>query len=514
LSSTRIGRALNAVPDPVTGLPVCQSVVDGSDPSCVPWNVFETGAVTQEMIDYLVLPLYAKGQVNQKQLNAYVSADLGDYGWSVPSAAEGVKVAFGTEYRKEESVYEPDNGYSTGDGAGQGGAQQYTAGQFDVTELFMEASIPLLSDMAFAQDVTVDVGYRYSDYSTDQTTDTYKLAGNWVLNNQIRFRGSYQKAVRAANINELFSPQGYNLFDMTIDPCAGAVPEATLAECANSGVTAAQYGSIPASPANQYNYIQGGNPDLTPEDSDTYSFGGQWTPGFAEGLVLSVDYWSIEVKDAISTVDPAFILDQCIYEGTQQFCDLVNRAPTNGNLWIGDANVTSTYINIAGFKTDGFDLQADYTMSVGDMGTLNFSYVATLLNAWDETPIPGAEVIECAGYWGGSCGSPSPEYRANFRATWTTNWNATITGAWRYTGEVKDLDGNVNLDAVNYFDLAGLWDFYEGMTLRVGVNNILDEDPPVAGGGAGPSNYGNGNTFPGVYDALGRYVFAGVTVKF
>jgi len=151
----------------------------------------------------------------------------------------------GGEYRKENLNFNPDSGFRNGLGAGQGGATGPVSGGYDVSEIFFEASIPVIEGAPGAEELVFDLGYRYSDYSTDQTTDTYGIRGGWAINNSIKIRASFQRAVRAANIQELFLPQGFNLFDMDVDPCGDAVPARSLADCANSGVTAAQYGSIP-----------------------------------------------------------------------------------------------------------------------------------------------------------------------------------------------------------------------------------------------------------------------------
>ena len=287
LSITKIARALNAVPDPVTGEPVCQSVVDGSDPVCVPWNVFETGAVTPAMTDYLALPLLARGATDQFIYSGYLAASLGEYGIKLPWASTGVDIVFGGEYREENLEFNPDAGFTSGDGAGQGGATLPVQGGYDVKEFFVEASIPMVEDAEFAEAFTLDLGYRYSNYSTDQQTDTYKIASGWTVNGQVKLRGSCQHAVRAANIRELHQPQGFSLFDMDKDPCAGPVTDGvtergyTFEQCARSGVTETQFGNIAQSPAGQYNYLRSGNPNLEPEDADTLSFGLLWSPTFA-----------------------------------------------------------------------------------------------------------------------------------------------------------------------------------------------------------------------------------------
>ncbi len=517
LSTTNIIRALNAVEDE-NGNITCQSVVDGSDPNCVPWNIFEEGGVDQAAINYMVLPLFARGETTQKVFSGYLAASLGDYGIQLPTADTGVEVAFGAEYRKETLNFNPDNGFRNGEGAGQGGATQPVRGDYDVTEFFIEANIPLVTGVAFAEEITMDLGYRYSDYSTDQETDTYGIRVGWAVTNGFKLRGSYQRAVRAANIQELFLPQGFNLFDMAQDPCGGATPVRSAADCARSGVTPDQYGRVPNSPAGQYNFLQGGNPDLEPEEADTYSLGFVWTPEFIDGLSLSVDWYSIEIEKGINNLTPEFILNQCL-DGDQASCANVRRGNA-GDLWLGsDVNVSGRVSalndNLAIEEVEGWDIIADYSLDLGGMGSLSFNNNMSIIDSWDQQELEGAPKVDCAGNWGASCGYPTPDFRNNLRVTWLTPWNITGSAMWRHTSEVKDLNNNLDLDAMDYLDLAGVWDLWdETVSLRIGVNNVTDEAPPIAGNAAGPSINGNGNTFPGMYDALGRYYYLGVTVGF
>lgn len=517
LSNTKILNALNAVVDPESGDIVCASVLDETDTSCIPWNIWTEGGVTPEASAYLTLPLFARGVTTQKVFNGFIAGSLGDYGVKLPSANNGVEIVLGAEYRKEELDFNPDEGFRLGLGAGQGGATKAVQGGYDVTEFFLEASIPLVEGAAFAEEVTLDLGYRYSDYSTDITTDTYGVRAGWAVNQDVKVRASYQRAVRAANIRELFLPQGLNLFDMDVDPCGGATPERSLEDCARTGVTAAQYGNILNSFAGQYNFLQGGVSDLVPEESDTYSVGFIWSPEFIDGLVLSVDYYTIEIKQGIAQLGPEFILNQCL-DGNDLLCNNVKRGRL-GDLWIGsDVNASGQIIdlldNLASEEVKGWDIIADYDLSIGDMGTLVFNNTMSIIDTWDQQAVSGAPIVDCKGNWGGECGYPTPDFRNNLRATWMTPWDVTVSGYWRHISKVTDLNGNLDQPSINYFDLAGSWDVMEGTSIRLGVNNVFDKQPPIAGNAAGPSINGNGNVFPGMYDALGRYMFVGVSVAF
>ena len=489
----------------------------------MPWNIFQEGGVTQEALDYIVLPLFARGTTDQIVASAFVSGDLGEYGVRMPSADNGVAVVFGAEYREENLDFNPDEGFRNGEGAGQGGATNPVSGGYDLWELFVEASIPLVEGAAWAEELTLDGGFRYSDYSYGVSTETFGVRVGWAINHSVKARGSFQRAIRAANLRELFQPQGFNLFDMTGDPCGGPVTGGVTAagrsfeECARTGVTAEQFGNIANSPAGQYNFLQGGNPNLEPEEADTYSFGVVLTPAAIDGLTLTVDYFNIKIEKGISNLGPEFILDQCL-DGNQSQCASVRRGRP-GDLWIGSNVQTSGHIvalqdNLAIEKVTGFDLIADYVFDVGDMGSVNVSNVMSLIDKWDQQELAGAPTEACSGKWGAYCGYPTPDLRNKLRVVWTTPWNVAASAMWRYTSKVDDLnEADIDLKAISYVDLSVFWDVRESTQIRLGVNNVFDEAPPIAGNGAGPSINGNGNTFPGMYDALGRYWFIAASLS-
>ena len=517
LGTTKIRRALDAVGDPDTGEIVCRSVVDGSDPRCVPWNIFQEGGVTQEALDYIVLPLFARGTTDQLIANGFISGDLSEYGIRSPAADTGVAIVVGAEYREENLDFNPDEGFRRGEGAGQGGATNPVSGGYSVFELFMEANVPLIEGRQFAEELNLDFGFRYSDYDYGVTTETFGIRTGWAINYDVKLRGSFQRAIRAASVVELFLPQGFNLFDMTGDPCGGpvtgGVTEAgrTFEECARSGVTADQFGIIAHSPAGQYNFLQGGNPNLEPEVADTWTAGIVLSPSAIDGLTITVDYYNIKIEKGISSLTPEFILNQCL-DGNQEQCELVRRGAP-GDLWIGSNVDSSGHIialqdNLAIEKVVGFDVVADYSFDVGELGSISVGNVLSLIDKWDTQELAGAPVEACAGDWGGVCGFPTPDLRNKLRVIWTTPWNIAATAMWRYTSMVDDhSDGGIDLKSISYIDLSAIWDVTERIQVRAGINNLFDVEPPIAGNGAGPSISGNGNTFPGMYDALGRYWF-------
>ncbi|MFO1394377.1 MAG: TonB-dependent receptor [Steroidobacteraceae bacterium] len=526
-SKTRINRSLDVVDDG-SGNAVCASVLDGTDPNCVPWNIWTIGGVTPEAVKYLQIPLFSNGHTDQTVVNASLSSNLGDYGITLPTAKDGVGIAFGAEYRQEGLQFNADANYQANEGAGQGGPTLPVKGGYNVMDYFAEVRVPLVQDMPFAKDLTFNGSYRYSSYSTDTDTNTYGLGLDWQIIDDVKLRGSYQHAVRAPNIIELYSAASVGLFDWT-DIC-GAGTTLTAAQCANTGLTgslASKYGSNGLiSPAGQYNGFFGGNPDLSPETANSWTAGIVLTPTFLEGFSFTVDYWSIKVDDTISTVSPATTVKQCALTGSASYCNLVHRDPNNGSLWVGDGFVTATNVNIGTTKTSGWDFNALYALRMNDWGSLNFSLVGTYIDVLEYQPLPGVTKYDCVGYYGPTnCGTPTPDLRTNFRTTWSTPWNVDLSLAWRYYSSVDiDLSSNDSdlsgpyisayktLDAQNYLDIAAVYNFAEKYTLSVGINNVTDEDPPLTGQGGLP--YANGNTYPQVYDALGRYVFFGLTAKF
>ena len=533
-SSTRIGRALDVVS--VGGTPTCRSVVDGTDPSCVPYNIFSPGGVTQAALDYLQIPLIQTGETTQQVITAAVT---GDTGWSMPTASRNVQVAFGAEYRRDSLGSVTDTSFATGDGAGQGGPTIGFTGDTDVAEVFGEIQIPLADDQPWAYSASIDAAYRRSEYETFGA-DTYKVGVDYAPVEDIRLRASYSRAVRAPNVIELFTAQGFNLFDLDFDPCsapgraaagAGPVPASCVGANPWQVTTGERDGGLLDSPAGQYNFLQGGNPNLEPESADTYTVGVVLTPSFLPRFNLSIDYYKIKVDNLIGSIGAQNTLDACYTAGNALACSLIVRDGPTGALWLNTGNVIDTNVNIGGVSTSGVDVNANYAVDLEDWampayGSLQFSFVGTWLESLEtDTGLGFANsVYDCKGFYANQCGVPNPEWRHRARVTWVSPWDMNLSATWRHYGEaeigVLGADGSLNnsapridkvLDSQNYLDLAATWQVMETVSLRAGVNNVLDSDPPLS-----PSvgTTGNNNTYPQLYDALGRYVFFGITANF
>ena len=204
---------------------------------------------------------------------------------------------------------------------------------YKVNELFVEALVPIVQDAKMFRDFSLELGYRYSDYSTSGGFNTYKGLLNWAFTDSLRIRGGYNRAVRAPNVWDLFQPQRFNLGGQA-DICAGLDPSATFAECQNTGMTPVTVRHrVTENPAGQYNTLVGGNPALIPETADTITAGVVWTPQNIPGLSVTLDYYNISITDAIGSLGPEDIIQQCAASGDPATCALIFRDRL-GSLWL------------------------------------------------------------------------------------------------------------------------------------------------------------------------------------
>src|SRR4029077_21235222 len=306
-SSSRMQNALLVVKDPVTGKPVCR----GGEVGCVPWNIWNpaVGIPTPDQLAYFSAPGLLLGYGQEDIFNAFVSGDLKNF--KLPTAKDGLKLVLGTEYRRETAQFRPDEEFITADLAGNGSPLiGYDAG-FHVWEGFTELRMPLVSDAPGFKALDLEGGYRYSSYTSGFNTDTWKVGLSWAPISDVRVRGSYNRAVRATNVAELFKPTYVGL-DGGGDICAGAPSiSATQCELTNGGKPLPVF-PTPPSPAGQYNGQIGGNTLLQPEVGKTKNFGVVFTPSFLPGFSATVDYTDIKISEVITSYGPNLIQANCI----------------------------------------------------------------------------------------------------------------------------------------------------------------------------------------------------------
>jgi outer membrane receptor protein involved in Fe transport len=517
LSVIAINRAVNVVN--VAGVPTCVAKLQGIDANCVPYNLFQGGlpgdAGIQGVIDggqtaqdYLAKSTFINGDGKQKILSGYVA---GDTGFTIPGAPSSVSLVVGFETKEFAADFRPDTATKMGDRSGSGGATLPIGGMYDVDEFFMEVGIPVTNDLS------VDAGFRSAEYSTGSETDSTKIGVYWTVNDNVSLRASFQTAQRHASISELFSAVSDGLVDLDNDPCSiqqnGSAATATQAQCANTGLAASLYNTDLNSPADQYNIKGGGNPKVAPEESESITIGAVITPESIPGLTLTVDYFDITVEDGIGTVSAKTALDKCISTGTAQYCGLINRMPGTGSLWLSGGYISQQLTNIGEETTTGVDVIFDYDMDTA-YGPLTIQGVTTMLDTADIIEIPGSKAISCAGNWGGSCGkNPQPEVSGKYKATLTTEYDMDLSLGLRYLGETTDLNSNkIDFDARTYVDVSAKYSATDNLMVTFGINNLFDDEPGyTSDAGTAP---GNGNTFPGYFDAFGQYIFLNLTLQY
>ena len=517
LSVIAINRAVNVVN--VAGVPTCVAKLQGIDANCVPYNLFQGGlpgdAGIQGVIDggqtaqdYLAKSTFINGDGKQKILSGYVA---GDTGFTIPGAPSSVSLVVGFETKEFAADFRPDTATKMGDRSGSGGATLPIGGMYDVDEFFMEVGIPVTNDLS------VDAGFRSAEYSTGSETDSTKIGVYWTVNDNVSLRASFQTAQRHASISELYSAVSDGLVDLDNDPCSiqqnGSAATATQAQCANTGLAASLYNTDLNSPADQYNIKGGGNPKVAPEESESITIGAVITPESIPGLTLTVDYFDITVEDGIGTVSAKTALDKCISTGTAQYCGLINRMPGTGSLWLSGGYISQQLTNIGEETTTGVDVIFDYDMDTA-YGPLTIQGVTTMLDTADIIEIPGSKAISCAGNWGGSCGkNPQPEVSGKYKATLTTEYDMDLSLGLRYLGETTDLNSNkIDFDARTYVDVSAKYSATDNLMVTFGINNLFDDEPGyTSDAGTAP---GNGNTFPGYFDAFGQYIFLNLTLQY
>lgn len=521
----------------VNGVPTCTVTAGG----CVPINLFgNEGSITPAQIGFLTgASTSSTTQTSLSTVKGVISGDTGSFG----IAETPIGFAIGVEYRKYGASSVSDLASQTpGEVLGNGAASPDVFGTYNVKEAFGELIIPLLEDESFAKNLTVELGGRYSDYSTAGKSYTYKAGGSYEPVDGFKLRGNYQRGARAPNIGELFSPAVVGLTNLATDPCAGAAPTTNAnlrAICLAQGAPVGTLGSINNPSAGQANGSFGGNPALKVEKTTTYTVGAVWQPSFVPKLSISVDYFNVKVKGAISTPTPSDIISGCFgatptappANAGLAACTSIRRNPLTGGL-DGDAATTPGLpfpnTNLGRIATDGIDVSINYSRDLG-FAEYSSSFDGTWTNSNKFQATPTSLNRECVSFISANCGSLQPEFAWTQRSSLTFEDRYTISLLWRHLSkfeqEPDDIATNgpaftapgVNFGKINskdYYDLSGRFELSDNVVLTVTVQNLLDSKPKVVGSNIGTTSFNSGNVFPSTFDALGRRYAAAVKFKF
>lgn len=510
---------------------------------CVPLNIFGAeGTITDEMLSYLT----ANSTVRLKTTLAQAHGELnGSLPIASPFAEDKVQFAVGAEYRSYTASQTPDSLAATGD---LGGAAVVAAvdGAYSVYEGFAEIDAPLIQNKPFFEMLDLQAGIRRSQYNIDANgspsfgTTTWKAGVNWKPVRDLKLRGNFQHAVRAPNISELFSPITTGVSRLAVDPCAGSSPltNANLAAiCVAQGAPASTIGAIENPTSSQANLTTGGNANLKPEKSDSFTIGAVFQPSFIPGLTISADYYRIKITDAITSPTTADLVNACFgsitaSSASSSACTIIRRNPLTGSL-DGDSTVVSglygTLSNLGTIKTDGIDFSANYTRNL-DFATLSLSFNGNWTNRSQFQATPTSVNRECVGYFSANCalsGSLQPRWSWNQRTTLSfskldvsLNWRhlssfeqeplSVTSSTTAYVGtlpSVTGLDGTYDfgrIKAYDAFDLTTRVTVSKNYDLTFSVFNLFDRNAPLVGDGIGAGGFSTGNTYPSTYDTIGR----------
>jgi outer membrane receptor protein involved in Fe transport len=436
-----------------------------------------------------------------------------------------VQTAVGVEYRENVGTFRPDEFLASGDVVGFNAAQPVD-GTTDVSEVFAEFSIPLLSEMAFANYLGLDAAYRFSDYNVAGGVNTYMVGLEYAPIESLKLRGSFNRATRAANIGELYTPASEG-FPQYSDPCWNNSPERTGADAAQVNALCAAQGAFPNFPQGnaQVRAITGGNPDLEPENADTYTMGLVWQPTFGDNdLRLAIDWFRYEITETIGSVGASSIVSRCYnqqdanptYDINNVWCGLFTRSAS------GEAtDVRANNQNLGQRNVDGIDVQADFGVEMGP-GDLTASLAATYLLKWELQEDPAAPLARVEGTISTAVATSFPELKArlslgyawsDFNVRWTMNYIDSMRVVNNNAARTEVTVGLApNVSTYVYHRLTGAWAITDDINIMLGIDNLTDKQPPIytADNGAGIQS----NTDPSTYDVLGQRFFLSADFRF
>jgi len=497
-------QALDAVAGP-DGTVVCRSRAA----SCLPINPFGAGPTSPEALAFFESNDRSFARVQQHVASGSVSGDFGQF-FELPGGP--VQFSFGGEYRKESSRFDPNDNLVNGAyfGGDEPGTVLPSRGSFDVWEAFGELNLPIVRDRPFFELLSVGAAGRYSDYSTVGSTETWQFTGVYAPVRDISFRGSYGQAVRAPNIGELFQPRS-SAQGFLDDPCTSrSVVNGTQFRPANCRTQLAAVGRNTllgeADTGFVINGVSQGNLNLRPERARTWTAGVVVRPRFLPGFSASADWYDINLKDAIGTVDGNALINLCVDQPTldNAFCGAFTRAQGTGRI----NGFTVGPQNVANFRTAGLDLNLDYRLATARLGVFDIRLVGGYVNRQTLVPIPGAPVVNVKD-------QSLPRWNANFSPTWTLN-TVSLNYNLRFQNAARAFDRNTtaanpDVAAPEFLRVAALWQhdiqlayqMPDGFGFYGGITNFTDRKPD-------PAAYGTNIPI----SPLGRFFYVGVRTRF
>ena len=516
----RFYAAVDAVRDPESGEIVCRSSIetdedgnpvepgaaflpdrgvfpgfntfDPTDGSCVPLNLFGIGAPSDEAVDFVTTTLTRERALEQVVVSGFVSGDSSQL-FTLPAGPVGF--AAGGEYREESSLFDAPAEEERGEVFDPRVTLNDVSGRFDVWELFGEVNIPVVRDMPFIQDLSVNAAVRFADYSTVGSTTTWSAGGTWQPVSDFALRGTYSRAIRAPNIDELFSPQT-GTTARPIDPCDSANlddgSQFRAQNCAADGIPADYSDPLTA----RISGFTGGNPELEEETATTFTVGAVIQPRFLPGFSATADFYSIRIEEAIDAPAVQEVVNACydLQDFPNTFCGQIERdRDPNSPTFLGLQSFSTVELNFVAVETEGVDYQVQYEFPL--------ETVWTGLEDW------GTAMVRVAGNWTRKLdrfedpNDPDaineqlyefrqPKHSFNLDVRWF--WRSlTVNLQSRFVGRVVEVTPRVQIETVDNFengwapskwrhDLSSTYQINESLSVYGGVNNIADTRPIIS----------------------------------
>lgn len=419
-----------------------------------PYAWFEGTPLTQDMMD-VAYGQKERGGNEQQTVSAGLNGELFDL------SAGAVGFAIGAEYRRESGFYTPDAVVIAGDSTAA--QQDPTSGDYNVISIFQEVSVP------FTDKLTGEFALRLDDYSTFGKATTWKIGLTYTATDDLMVRTVAATGFRAPSVAELYGGNSGS-FDYLTNPWLPSD---------------AQTGQILVNRTS--------DPELKPEESESYTVGFVYSPSYIDGMSVTLDYWRFKVSNAIAREDVQAGLDAC-FDGDTQACSTFNITP-EGDLF----NLTSALTNVGSQDTSGIDFNLAYSFE-GLGLDWKVSNDTTYLVNFEQDGENYTGTID------GNFGAYA-RVRNNFSVSaGQDDWSVMYFN--RFIGDMRDSNTNDNVGDILYHNISGTYHVNDTTILSLGVKNFTDETPVYV------SNGSDAGTVPEVYDTIGRTIYGGVTVKF